>query len=179
MNAANAYQQGVTGAGACPSLRALGDNAHSPLTPTPSAAPGTRTRGVAISRPQCFSCPLTWNLPHPWPATAVGWFQPVGGAGHRQSKTHARYTKSSHRDTARLLFSAGIGSLFSSLYSVSTQPIPLGVIVTVSKFWDIPVPSARGEACTPLPARRAKIQSWIGISSSPLPAWVSRQLPCG
>nr|DAX93967.1 MAG TPA: hypothetical protein [Caudoviricetes sp.] len=71
----------MTGAGACPSLRALGENAHSPLTPTPSAAPGTRTRGVAISRPQCFSCPLTWNLPHPWPATAVRWFQPVGNVG--------------------------------------------------------------------------------------------------
>lgn len=53
-------------------------------------------------------------------------------------------------DTARLLFSAGLGSLFSSLYSVSTQPVPLGGYVTVSKFWDMTVPSARGEARTPL-----------------------------
>lgn len=58
VNAANADQQGATGAGACPSLRALGENAHSPLTPTPSAAPGTRTRGVAISRPHVLRAHL-------------------------------------------------------------------------------------------------------------------------
>ena len=58
MNAADADQQGVTGAGACPSLRALGENAHSPLTPTPSAVPGTRTRGVAISRPHVLRAHL-------------------------------------------------------------------------------------------------------------------------
>lgn len=136
--------------------------------------------GSSYFTASCFSCPLTWNFPHPWPATAVRWFQPVGNVGrgllrHRLA-TLSRVPRGhgpAYRSTA------GMDSLFSSLYSVSTQPIPLGVIVTVSKFWDIPVPSARGEACTPLPARRAKIQSWIGISSSPLPAWVSRQLPCG
>lgn len=171
MNAANAYQQGVTGAGACPSLRALGENAHSPLTPTPSAAPGNRTRGVAISRPQCFSCPLTWNLPHPWPATAVRWFQPVGNVGrvllrHRLA-TLSRVPRGhgpAYRSTA------GMDSLFSSLYSVSTQPVPLGGYVTVTLFRDIRAPRARAVACTPLPARRAKIHLWIGISSSPLPA---------
>ena len=41
----------------------------------------------------CFSCPCYVVLPHLWPATAVGWFLPVGGTGQSQSKTHARCTK--------------------------------------------------------------------------------------
>ena len=30
----------------------------------------------------CFSCPCYVVFPHPWPATAVGWFLPVGTSGH-------------------------------------------------------------------------------------------------
>lgn len=74
VNAANADQQGVTGAGACPSLRALGENAHSPLTPTPSAVPGTLTRGVAISRPHVLRAHLRGICLTPGPLRRSGGF---------------------------------------------------------------------------------------------------------
>ncbi len=119
-----------------------------------SSNPGTRILGVA-SYCCVFFVPGYAVLPHPWPATAVGWFQPVGSSGHR-NLCHMLALLSSPAGT-RPGYRSLPGWARYSVFSQRGRPVP-ALSPGAGRLWR---PGARGEACTPLPACRA-IAFWVG-----------------